>query len=310
MTWRFITRHFHWLAGLVLGVLFHLAHADPTLTAFPPFRLGIVNERLDRPDFALRQYGKLHARLLETLARHNIQTAPLVVSDDMAKIAEKFTSGALDAVIEGVMPTLRIQQRTGVLEPTLLVWRKGQRQYHSVFFVRKDSPFDTLESLRGQTIVFESPRSTSAFFVPLVTLKGQGLSVLPATTETLDAGAVRYEFAESELNQAYWVHRGKAHAGAFNDGDWQRVPEIIRKDLRIIAQTPPLLRWLFSFHTDVDPRIKQAVTEALVAMHETKPGREALQAAENIVQFEPLSAADIDSLAHWRKQLSHLDSTL
>ncbi|MEZ5575450.1 MAG: PhnD/SsuA/transferrin family substrate-binding protein [Candidatus Competibacteraceae bacterium] len=56
-------------------------------------------------------------------------------------------------------------------------WRKGQREYHSVFFSRKDGPVAALADLPGHILVFEAPRSTSAYAAPKIFLKQGALSI-------------------------------------------------------------------------------------------------------------------------------------
>lgn len=268
-------------------------------------RIGVINERTDRPDYALSQYGALHAYLGERLSAHGVTLEPLVVTEDVATMIERLRTGEVDAVIEGVIPTLRMARETGALEPALLAWRKGQRQYHSVFFVRRDAEIQDLADLAGHTIAFESPRSTSAFYVPLATLVEHGLEVAPreSVASPQDVG---YAFAGSELNQSYWVQRGVTDAGAFNDGDWQRTPAAVQDELRIIAETRPLLRWLLSVHTSVPAAERRALLAELVSMHETENGRAALQSAERIRRFEHLTADDRDGLDYWRGVLARI----
>ena len=106
-------------------------------------------------------------------------------------------------------------------------------------------------------------------------------------------------FAGSETNQAYWVQRGRADAGAFNNGDWERVPEIVKQDLRIIYRTKPVLRWLFTFVEGLDEKTQSAVVNVLLSAHEDKAGQLALLAAEQISKFEPLTDDDKVNLAYW-----------
>lgn len=111
----------------------------------------------------------------------------------------------------------------------------------------------------------------------------------------------------SELNQAYWVHSGRADAGAFNDGDWGRVPEGIRNDLRIIGRSRPILRWLFSVSTALPPEVQTALLEVLVDMYRDPQGQAALTAAERIAKIEYLSDADRANLDYWSRALFALD---
>ncbi|WPL19810.1 Phosphate-import protein PhnD precursor [Thiorhodovibrio winogradskyi] len=287
----------------------------------PRFRLGIVNERLDRPDHALELYGEMHRYLDGRLLAHGLDGAELVIAADLDSMQERVAAGEVDALLEGVMPTLAIIKRGNRLRPALVAWRKGQREYHSVFFVAQDSPIASLHDLAGKTLAFESPRSTSAYFVPRAALRAEGLSLMPADEAAEQAAGtasimaesaalsapVRFRFAGSELNQAYWVQRGRADAGAFNDGDWERVPDSLRKQLRIIHRTRPLLRWLLSFDQAYPSDKRAAVVEVLASMHLDTAGQAVLQQAARIARFEPLTAADRDSLAYWAGVLRQFD---
>jgi phosphonate transport system substrate-binding protein len=290
---------FKLLAPLALW-LATLAFASPLATfAQTPFRLGVINERLDKPDHALEQYEKLHAYLSRKLAEQGVAVGELLIAGDVNEMSNRVALGEVDAVIEGVMPSLAVAQRTQRLEPALIAWRKGQRQYHTVFFVRKDSPVLGLDDLKGRVIAFESSRSTSAYYVPKSELLASGLGLATKESDEASPEAVRYVFAGSELNQAYWVHRGRADAGAFNNGDWDRVPPAIKQDLRIVHTTRPVLRWLLSFHVDVPPHLAEAVSGVLLGANLNAEGAAALEAAARIAKFEPLTPSDRADLAYW-----------
>lgn len=269
------------------------------VAAAPGFRLGVINERTDKPDHALTQYAALQQYLQWELAAQGIGPVELVIARDINDMANFIGNNAADALIEGVMPTLKIRRLGSELEPTLLVWRKGQRQYHSVFFVRRDSGIRTLEDLRGKSIAFEAPRSTSAYFVPRTALLAADIALGTPNEQNLAEDSVRYVFAGSELNQAYWVHRGRTAAGAFNNGDWERVPAAIRGDLEIIHQTKPILRWLFSFIPDIATPVRDAVVDALLRAHTDALGRSALKNAARIKQFERLTDEERENLEYW-----------
>lgn len=277
---------------------------DPALATFC---LGVVNERSDRPDFALEQYSAMHAWLAPRLGDAGVALGKLVIAQSVEEMGERLTRGEVDAVIESVVPTLVLERSTDRLDPALLAWRKGQREYRSVFFVRSDDPARSLADLRGRSIAFESARSTSAYYVPRAELEAAGLTVVPAEQADAPESAVRFRLVGSEINQAYWVERGLADAGAFNDGDWERTPAALRARLRIIHTTLPLPRWLLSFRRGLDPRVRAAATRALTQMHTTEQGRAALQKAERISRFEPLTPQDLAALDHWRKRLQAME---
>jgi len=284
-------------------LLFLLCICLPAHAFASGFRLGVINERADKPDQVLTQYAGLQRYLERELASRGIAPVELVIARDINEMVNFLVNDGVDAMLEGVMPTLLIRKRGADIDPALLVWRKGQRQYHSVFFVRRDSGIKTLDDLRGKSIVFESPRSTSAYFVPRATLRAADIALGAAEDSNVANGSLRYVFAGSELNQAYWVQRGRADAGAFNDGDWERVPAGIRNDLRIIHRTEPVLRWLFSVNPDIATPIREAVVDALLNAHGDELGRSALLDAARIKMFERLTDQDRENLSYWSDAL-------
>jgi phosphonate transport system substrate-binding protein len=299
-----------------LALLVGLTLCWPVL-ALEPLRLGVINERPDRPAYALGLYGPLNAYLDAQLRPLGQRMGDLVIARSLDEMAVRISDGAVDLLLEGVMPTLKLRRRTGRIDVHLLVWRKGQRQYHTVFFARRESPIQRIEQLRGKVLAFESPRSTSAFDVPRAALIEAGLELAeqpvaePVAAEhsgAVDGDQVRFLFAGSELNQAYWVHSGRAHAGAFNNGDWERVPAAIKPELRVFHRTRPILRWLFSFAGPVDPALRAQLVEILNGMHQDPEGRAALAAASRIAKFEPLTSADRANLAYWDEALERLEA--
>jgi phosphonate transport system substrate-binding protein len=306
------------LIPLLLGLI-----ASAPVLAAEPFRVGIINERPERPRLALEAYGPFNDYLGARLAEDGMPIGDLVIARSLEEMAARIRAGEVDGLFEGVMPTLKLQRETGRIEPQLVVWRKGQRQYHTIFFTRQDSPIQRLRDLRGKTVAFESPRSTSAHLVPRAVMLESGLTLVQGSSAEAGAGPdaesspepvvptstepVRFVFAGSELNQAYWVHAGRAHAGAFNDGDWERVPGAIKPELRRFHRTPSILRWLFSFVGPVDPAVRAPLLETLTRMHAEPAGHAALQAASGIARLEPLTTDDRANLKYWAEALTRLE---
>lgn len=175
---------FSWITrGMLVVLLATFAFIGQAGEPRPGFRLGIINERPERPDLALEQYGKLHAYLSERLRAQQIEVGKLIITQNLQEMRDRIARGEIDALIEGVMPTLVLERQTGLLDPELLAWRKGQRQYVTVFFTRNDSPIRELHHLRGRTIAFEAERSTSAYFVPRAALRAAGLQLTPTTDQ-------------------------------------------------------------------------------------------------------------------------------
>ncbi|MCP5419001.1 MAG: phosphate/phosphite/phosphonate ABC transporter substrate-binding protein [Gammaproteobacteria bacterium] len=304
MRWR---GSFSFFFGLFFCALAGSAEASPAGQPTFAFRLGVIAEKADRPAETLRQYSALQAYFNAQSGRRDLRIE-LVVARDIPEMISQFAQATVDAVLESVMPVLIIERHSSALEPVLLAWRDGLRQYQSLFFVRQDSSINALNDLQGHTLAFASDRSSAAFLVPLAVLREAGMSVRPTADTLASASAVRYVFAGRELNQAYWVQRGRVDAGAFKDSDWEQVPWVVRKDLRVIAQTPALPNWLLAFRSDLDPRIVQAIGRILLDMHKDTTGQDALRAAGHITKFELLQDTDLAAVDYWRQRLKYVDS--
>src|SRR6185369_7324802 len=157
--------------------------------------------------------------------------------------------------------------------------------------------------LRGRTLVLQAERSTSAFAVPRAELARHGIGLIPAGQPREGRSAAFYLLAGAELNQAVWVLNGRGEAGAFNDGDWTRLPEGVRSELKIFHETRPLLRGALSFRVGMDAELKRISEEILLAMDKDTAGRNALASAAGITRFERLTQKDLVDIGEWRLSL-------
>jgi phosphonate transport system substrate-binding protein len=261
--------------------------------------LGVIAEEPNEPDRMLNVFGELIARLRERLSPAGVRMGDLVIARDLEDMSQRLVRGDVDFVIETVFPTLVLQERSRSLEPALVVVRRGQREYRSVFFTRKDAPIQSLRDLRGKTLVLQALRSTSAFALPKAELERAGLSLAPADDLRARPDDVRYVLALAEINQAVWVLHGKGAAGAFNEGDWAALPERVRSQLRVFHETAPIVRGLLSFRAGLDPRTRSNVETALLKLEEDEAGRAALARAAGVTHFERLTAEDRRALRVW-----------
>jgi len=262
-------------------------------------RLGVVAEEQNEPDRMLRVYGEVLARLRERLAPATVEVGGLVIARDLDDLSQRLVRGEVDFVIETVFPTLVLQERSRRLDPALVVVRRGQRQYRSVFFTRKEAELRSLRDLRGHTLVLQALRSTSAFALPKAELERAGIALVPADDHQARRDDVRYVLALSEINQAIWVLHGKGDAGAFNEGDWASLPDRVRSQLRVFHETQAMVRGLLSFNAGLDPRVRRLAEDALQGLDDDEAGRAALVQAQGVTRFEPLTASDRQGLRSW-----------
>ena len=146
----------------------------------------------------------------------------VVMTKDNAGMIRHLRDGTVDLVSETALSAMRFAEEAGV-EILLRESKSGVAAYSTIFFTRKDSPIATLADLRGRTVGFEDPASTSAFLIPLARLRDQGLETMELSSprDKPPPDKVGYAFAYGELNLVTWVARELVAAGAFSDVDWR-----------------------------------------------------------------------------------------
>ncbi len=280
------------------------------LIAFPSaiaqgkqFRLGLIS---DKPVGRIKEYAPLAEYTAKRLNKFGITSGKIVVAKNVDQMLDKIRKKEVDVVFESAFSTIEMMKEAG-MKPSLLVWKKGNREYSSVIFVKNDSPIRQLSDLRGKTIVFEDPKSTSAYLLPKADLGRRGISVLPMDEKGNDAASVRYVFAGEETNQAFWVIQEKADAGAFSSDDWNELAEGVKRELRVIHETKPAPRFIVSFHPAMPVELSKAASSAFIEMDRDPEGNKLLKKAAGIQKIEPLSDSDRQSLRYVEELMSALE---
>ena len=270
------------------------------------FRLCVVSKH---PEERLTEYTPMADYIANRLKEFGIKGAKVIVALDTDDALKKIRNNELDVIFESAFSAVTTREKAGTI-PSLILWKKQVREYKTLFFVRKDSPIKTLNDLKGKTIVFEDPQSTSAYLMPKAELIKNSMTVLPLDEKDAPKDAVRYVFAEEELNQIFWVDRKKADAGAFSNNDWDELPEKQQGEFRIIHETKYVLRFVASFHSNVPKKLRNAVEDILINMDQNPEARDTLKKAARITKIERLTDNDFKSLEYVKKLMRYIDEEM
>jgi phosphonate transport system substrate-binding protein len=144
------------------------------------------------------------------------------------------------------------------------VWH-GKTSYTSRFYVRKDSGLTTLEQLRGKTIAFVDPGSTSGYVYPMVTLIKKGL-IKDRDPKTFFREAMYAGTHEAALLA---LLNGSVDVVASFDLAPQQYLKDKEKVERIIhvAETEPIPEAGMCVRDGMDPALVKKLTEALMAFN-------------------------------------------
>lgn len=172
------------------------------------------------------------------------------------------------------------------------VWH-GKTSYTSRIFVRKDSGFKSVEELRGKTIAFADPASTSGYVYPMVLLMKKGL-VKNRDPKTFFKEAM---FAGTHEAALLALLNGSVDAVASFD----LAPEQYLKDkqrvdkLTYIAESDPIPEAGMVVREGLDPALVKKLQDALMAFNAPEY-RPILKDFYGIDGFAPAKDSDYNSV--------------
>ena len=152
------------LSVLSVLVVLPIAGADPT------DELKIVFIAYENPNQLMEDVRPVTAYLEKALGR----PIRAFAATDYAGVVEALRYESADVGFMGPLQYVLAHDQAGAY-PILGELYDGEATYTSRIFVRKDSDLESLEDLRGRTIAFVDPISSSGFLYPLDIFKRHGL---------------------------------------------------------------------------------------------------------------------------------------
>ncbi|MGD0110049.1 MAG: phosphonate ABC transporter substrate-binding protein [Rhodopila sp.] len=156
------------MGAAALGLAGTRARAE-TLTVFRVGILGGENtqDRLARYD----QFQQL-------LSEHLRMPVKLYPAADYAGVMQGIAAGQLEAAEFGASGFAGAWLDCKCIEPVVVPQEKdGSTYYYSVMVVRSDSGIKTLADMKGHSLAWADPNSTSGYLIPSATLKTKGIKL-------------------------------------------------------------------------------------------------------------------------------------
>ena len=212
-------------------------------------------------------------------------------SFDLVKMIEQ---RQVDFYFESVYSTYSINYVHGVGRTILRRWKSGLAEYQSLLFTKKDGGVKRLDELRGKTIAFEDPGSTSGYLMPKIFLQRNGFRL--AEKKDYDANAtpdqISYVFVPREDKLLAMVLSKQAAAGAISDDSYGRLSNERKAEIAVLAQTERLPRHLVSVRADLAPQTVARLTDILIAMHDDPEGLKILSRTDRTTKFDRLPGGE------------------
>lgn len=174
--------------------------------------------------------------------------------------------------------------------------RDGVSFYRSAIIVRADSPLKNLKELRGKTMAFGSPHSTSGNLIPRYLLwdNGVGLRELKSFTNLQHHDAV-----------AKAILKGQFDAGAVKDVVAEKYKS---HGLRILAWSAPIPAVPLVVRKDAPPDVVKTLTAALLKLDRANPAHQKMMQTwddEFRNGFAPASKDDYQGIFRMIRDIPH-----
>ena len=141
----------------------------------------------------------------------------------------------------------------------------GEIGYYSVIYVRADSPYKDIRDLKGKTIGFVDPNSTSGYNAPRFYLHKMGIDTESFFSKSIITG--------SHENGVIALAQGTVDCAAdwWNADDDSNLTRMVNKgmakkdDFRIVFKTPLLPGSPYAYLSDLPDDLKKAIVSAFMA---------------------------------------------
>ena len=159
-------------AAIGLGLQAPSAWAQDWKSQIKEFRIGLLGG--ENTQDRLAQYDGFQKLLQDKLG----VPVKLFPAADYAGVMQGIAAGQLEAAEFGASGFAGTWLDCKCVEPIIVPQEKdGSTFYYSVMVTRKDSGITAVEQMRGHSLAWADPNSTSGYLIPSATLKTKGIDL-------------------------------------------------------------------------------------------------------------------------------------
>ncbi|WP_028647100.1 phosphate/phosphite/phosphonate ABC transporter substrate-binding protein [Nocardiopsis sp. CNT312] len=201
-----------------------------------------------------------YAPLADLVAEASGKEVELEVMTNYAALIEAQRAGTVHIAMYGPFSYVLARDSGVDISPIAaeLYEKDGEPSYHSYMVARADSGITALADLRGRTVCFVDPNSTSGRLYPLAGLVGAGL----------EEGDYTERFSGGHDASLLAVRDGDCDAGAVRDLLYDEVlPEqegIDHDDYTILWTSDPVVNSPLAVVNSLDPELRGAIADAVL----------------------------------------------
>ena len=254
---------------LLLGLAASPAPAD----AAPAEKLRIVFIAYQNPDQLIENVEPVVSYLEE---RVGVEVEHFAATD-YAGVVEALRNATAEVGFMGPLQYVMAHRQAGAY-PILGEIYNGSPTYRSRIFVRKDSGIEKLEQLKGKTIAFVDPISSSGYMYPLDVFKDAGLI---KSREKADRYFKRIYFAGGDEQAIRAVYNKFVDAAGVGQYSYNLLRPEERDQVIPIGESSPIPSHCVVVRKGLAPGTVRKLQEALLALNDG-PRRHLLRYLYNV----------------------------
>jgi phosphonate transport system substrate-binding protein len=282
--------------GIILLLALSLAVAalpqDAAAQPAKSINLGLISEiNKSAIEEHFREFIRYVARRVSPGSENEARVVIAPTPFEMAKLLDQ---RRVDFYMDSVYPTYSINYVQGAGKTLLRRWKGGKAEYHSLIIAKRDGDIKQLSDLRGKTVAFEDPGSTSGYLLPKLFLSRNGFKLVEKRgfDPYASPNEINYFFAYSRRKLLESILTKQAAAGAVSDDDYAGLDEKRKAEIAVLSETEKLPRHLVSVRSDLAPLTAAKLEEVLLAMHEDEDGRRILNKTDQTTKFDRLPGGE------------------
>jgi phosphonate transport system substrate-binding protein len=205
-------------------------------------------------------------------------------------VVEALATKKIDMAWLGGFTYVQTKIRTnGTANP--IIQRVEDEKFTSVFIVPADSSLKTLGELKGKTIAFGSPSSTSGHLMPRYFLMQAGINP--------DKDFKNIAFSGAHDATVAFVASGKADVGALNASVWVKLNEAKNPNAlksKVLSTTPPYFDYNWTVRGDLDSATVKKITDAFLKLDANNPNHKEIMDLQRASKYATTKSSNYDDI--------------
>jgi len=242
------------------------------------------------PDEAPTELQRKFKPLGEYLSKETGMKVEFTPVTDYAAVVEALATKKIDMAWLGGFTYVQTKIRTsGTANP--IIQRVEDEKFTSVFIVPADSSLKSLSEIKGKTIAFGSPSSTSGHLMPRYFLMQAGINP--------DKDFKNIAFSGAHDATVAFVASGKADVGALNASVWVKLNEAKNPNAlksKVLSTTPPYFDYNWTVRGDLDPVTVKKITEAFLKLDANNPNHKEIMDLQRSSKYVTTKSSNYDDI--------------